>query len=70
MRKQKLPQFVEGVRQTINCLHFKLPYVPNGGTIVIAGMLIGYATDVVTANHYRYTFEWDPDQDEYRAIKI
>lgn len=57
---RKLPEFVSGVMETINCLHWKLS--DSAG-------LISYAQDVLKAKGYYYLIKWDETKEKYFAIR-
>lgn len=53
--------FISGVLALVNNLYYKLPK----GT-----SLIGYATDVLTANGFNYTLKLNKKKNEFELIKI
>lgn len=55
----KIPKFVEGVCSLMNIIHNKYDI-----------LTVGYASDVCTANGYNYTFEYDPESEEYKPVLI
>jgi hypothetical protein len=61
MSNKRLPLFVEGVLEFANNLYLKLPE---------GSILIGYATDVITAKGYNYTLTFNEEKELFEAIKI